>query len=110
MPSDLPQPFQYLLLRTTPPADELTLRRALQTALNQAFGLTAAGTHVDVLWVQSGGDEGTDVSGRGVVRVDNGDDATRVLASIVSSSASPRLELIKSSTFLPSFLVDDAPL
>ncbi|KAF8214730.1 hypothetical protein K438DRAFT_1562465 [Mycena galopus ATCC 62051] len=99
MPFDLPLCSQYLLLRTSPPADELTLRQTLQENLGQAFGTTAAGTHVDVLWV------GND--GRALVRVGHRADATRVLASIVTTSSSPRLVLIKTSVFLPSLLVDD---
>ncbi|KAJ7271169.1 hypothetical protein C8J57DRAFT_1065119 [Mycena rebaudengoi] len=98
----MPSSAYYLLLRTPPTVDALALRQALQESLAQSFGLTASGTHVDVLWV--------DGRGRGVVRVDTGEDATRVLASIASSSAPPRLELIRASSFLPSLLVDDAPL
>ncbi|KAJ7726828.1 hypothetical protein DFH07DRAFT_970357 [Mycena maculata] len=105
MASNLPQQFQYLLLRTSPPVDALALRQALQETLALTFGLTASGTHLDVLWVET-----TSTTGRGLVRVDNGPDATRVLASIAASSSSPRLELIKASSFLPSLLVDDTPL
>ncbi|KAJ7123690.1 hypothetical protein C8R44DRAFT_151589 [Mycena epipterygia] len=107
MASDLPQSAQYILLRTSPDVDELTLRKALQENIGQAFGLTASGTHLDVLWVAK--TVGT-ATGRGLIRVDNGEDATRVLASIVASTSSPRLELIKASSFLPSLLVDDSPL
>ncbi|KAJ6626007.1 hypothetical protein B0H10DRAFT_1652093, partial [Mycena sp. CBHHK59/15] len=83
-----------------PHVDPFSLRQALQENLAQAFGLTASGTHVDVLWVEASGK----ATGRGLVRVDTGEDATRVLASIVSSSSAPRLELIKASYFLPSLL------
>jgi len=103
---------QYLLLRTYPPVGDLSLRQALQEYLAQAFGLTASGTHLDVLWVDT--DPKTalqdDATGRALIRVDYGDDATRLLASIVASSSSPRLSLIKASVFLPSLLVDDEPL
>ncbi|KAJ7038874.1 hypothetical protein C8F04DRAFT_950704 [Mycena alexandri] len=108
---DLPPRSQYLLLRTYPPVGDLSLRQALQENLAQAFGLTASGTHLDVLWVDS--DPKTalqDATGRALIRVDYGDDATRLLASIVASSSSPRLSLIKASVFLPSLLVDDEPL
>ncbi|KAJ7447326.1 hypothetical protein B0H11DRAFT_2242525 [Mycena galericulata] len=106
MAFNLPQKFQYILLRTSPPIDELALRAALQENIAQSFGLTASGTHLDVLWVEKTGT----ATGKGLIRVDNGPDATRVLASIVASSSSPRLELIKASSFLPSLLVDGTPL
>ncbi|KAJ7613728.1 hypothetical protein DFH06DRAFT_1109032 [Mycena polygramma] len=109
MSSNLPPRSQYLLLRTSPPVEELALRQALQENLTQAFGLTASGTHIDVLWVSSKATE-KDAAGRALVRVDDGDDATRVLASIVASSSAPRLALIKASGFLPSLLVDEEPL
>ncbi len=42
----------YLRVALDPPcADALTVRKALQDALQQSFGLTAANTYVDVLWV-----------------------------------------------------------
>ncbi|KAJ7161143.1 hypothetical protein C8R46DRAFT_1106605 [Mycena filopes] len=115
MPTPLAPDAQYLLLRSTPPASELALRRALQDALALAFGSTKAGMRVNVLWVEESdlGIEGTNTTtgasgkeGRALVRVDYGDDATRLLAAIVTSTSSPRLSLIKSSVFLPSLLVD----
>jgi hypothetical protein len=60
--SKLPQAEHYILLRTTPPVDELTLRHALHAALAQAFGITVS-THLDVLFV---------AQERAVVRVANG--------------------------------------
>ncbi|KAJ7703975.1 hypothetical protein B0H17DRAFT_1326714 [Mycena rosella] len=110
MSSELPQTSHYILLRTTPPVDELALRQALHDAVAQAFGLTAA-THLDVLWVKSPPAAGTDArTGRGLVRVDSGEDATRVLAAIVASAAAPRMKLVKASSFLPSLLVDETPI
>ncbi|KAF7373803.1 hypothetical protein MSAN_00592000 [Mycena sanguinolenta] len=105
MPFDLPPRSHYLLLRTSQPVEELALRQILQENLSQAFGVTASGTHLDVLWVKEPKPNETD--GRVLIRVDHGDDATRVLASIVASSSSPRLALIKASAFLPSLLLDD---
>ncbi|KAF8214725.1 hypothetical protein K438DRAFT_1497494, partial [Mycena galopus ATCC 62051] len=88
--------------------DELTLRQTLQENLAQAFGTTAAGTHVDVLWVSSADSKSNSNAngndGRALVRVGHGADAMRVLASIVTASSSPRLTLIKASVFLPSLL------
>ncbi|KAK6993098.1 hypothetical protein R3P38DRAFT_3330027 [Favolaschia claudopus] len=110
MSSEIPPRTQYLLLRSSPPADALILRQTLQENLAQAFGLTASGTHLDVLWIDPTAIEQKAETGRAVIRVDYGDDATRVLASIVASTSSPRLALIKASTFLPSLLVDDEPI
>ncbi|KAJ6626014.1 hypothetical protein B0H10DRAFT_2430091 [Mycena sp. CBHHK59/15] len=107
MAFDLPPGSHYILLRTTPHVDSLSLRQALQENLAQAFGLTASGTHVDVLWVEDASGKAT---GSALVRVDTGEDATRVLASIASSSSAPRLELIRASSFLPSLLAEDTPL
>ncbi|KAJ7092408.1 hypothetical protein B0H15DRAFT_947962 [Mycena belliarum] len=107
MSFELPQTSHYILLRTSPPVEELALRQALQESTSQAFGLTAS-THIDILWVKP--TEAGATTGRAVVRVDNGEDATRVLAAIVVSSGTPRMELIKASSFLPSLLVDDTPL
>ncbi|KAJ7896946.1 hypothetical protein B0H13DRAFT_2338043 [Mycena leptocephala] len=101
MPSDLPPHSQYLLLRISPPVEELALRQALQENIAQSFGITASGTHLDVLWVDSKPTEKDPGTGRALIRVDHGDDATRVLASIVASSSSPRL---RSSRRLPSSL------
>ncbi|KAJ7613737.1 hypothetical protein DFH06DRAFT_1014742 [Mycena polygramma] len=108
MSSNLPPRSQYLLLRTSPPVEELALRQSLQENLAQAFGLTASGIHIDVLWVDSKTEK--NATGRALIRVDHGDDATRVLVSIVPSSFAPRLALIKASGFLPSLLVDEEPL
>ncbi|KAJ6578682.1 hypothetical protein DFH09DRAFT_1148078 [Mycena vulgaris] len=112
MASELPQTSHYILLRISPPVGELILRQALQDALAQAFGLTGS-AHLDILWVDQTAGTATgrgNPTGRGLVRVSNGEDATRVLAAIVASSAAPRMELIKASTFLPSLVVDDRPL
>ncbi|KAK7055564.1 hypothetical protein R3P38DRAFT_1360891 [Favolaschia claudopus] len=110
MSSKISPRSQYLLLRSSPPADVLLLRQALQENLAQAFGLTASGMHLDVLWIDTTAIEQKAETGRALIRVDHGDDATRVLASIVASTSSPRLALIKASTFLPSLLVDDEPI
>ncbi|KAJ6492824.1 hypothetical protein C8R47DRAFT_975661 [Mycena vitilis] len=109
MSSNLPPRSQYILLRTSPPVEELALRQALQENLTQAFGLTASGTHIDVLWVCSHS-KTSERDGRALIRVEHGDDATRVLASIVASSSAPRLALVKASGFLPALLVDQDPL
>ncbi|KAJ7054587.1 hypothetical protein C8F01DRAFT_995284 [Mycena amicta] len=90
----LPIRFEYVLLRTCPPSEALTIRQTLQESLAQSFGLTASDSHLDVLWV--GATPHTD--------------ASRVRAAITASVASPRMELIRNSTFLPSLLVQEQPL
>lgn len=72
MPSDLPPHSQYLLLRISPPVEELALRQALQENIAQSFGITASGTHLDVLWVDSKPTEKDPGTGRALIRVDHG--------------------------------------
>lgn len=48
----------YLRLAVTPPrADGLSVRKTLQDALLQSFGLTSANTYIDVLWLAEDGAE-----------------------------------------------------
>ncbi|OCH92559.1 hypothetical protein OBBRIDRAFT_726545 [Obba rivulosa] len=92
----------YIRFSISPPsADALSLRKALQDALAQAFGLVAANTYVDVLWLADDGAEA-------VVRVARSD-VPRILASVAAAAGSPRLALLKESAFLPS-LLSVAPL
>ncbi|KAJ7055197.1 hypothetical protein C8F01DRAFT_462848 [Mycena amicta] len=110
--SQLPIRFEYLLLRTCPPSEALTIRQTLQESLAQSFGLTASDSHLDVLWVGAtpqDSEQGKEY-GTCVVRVASGTDASRVRAAITASVASPRMELIRNSTFLPSLLVQEQPL
>ncbi len=52
----------YIRFAANPPCtDALTLRKTIQDALLQSFGLTSANTYVDVLWVA---DDGTEVVAR----------------------------------------------
>ncbi|EMD30906.1 hypothetical protein CERSUDRAFT_100878 [Gelatoporia subvermispora B] len=87
----------YIRFSVSPPnTDALTLRKALQDALSQTFGLVAANTYIDILWVA---EDGTEV----VLRVARSN-AQRVLSAVAASAAYPRLSLVKSSAFLPSLL------
>jgi hypothetical protein len=55
----------YLRFSITPAcSDGLTVRKTLQDALLQSFGLTSANTYVDILWLA---EDGSDVT----VRISN---------------------------------------
>ncbi|KAH9922223.1 uncharacterized protein B0H18DRAFT_879512 [Fomitopsis serialis] len=77
-------------------ADALSIRKSIQDAFTQSFGLVSANTHVDVLWVADDGSEA-------VVRLAESE-ATKLLASVTAYSGRPRLSLVKESSFLPSLL------
>ncbi|KAF7297450.1 hypothetical protein MIND_00978700 [Mycena indigotica] len=106
--SNLPLRHEYLLLRTSPPSDVLKIRQALQESLTQSFGLTASDSQVDVLWV--GQEEDKETYGRCVLRLASGPDASRIRAAIAASAAAPRMEIVRSSAFLPSLLATNDDL
>ncbi|KDQ55984.1 hypothetical protein JAAARDRAFT_180182 [Jaapia argillacea MUCL 33604] len=93
----LPVTYHYIHLSLSTPSQPLQIRKSIQDSLSQSFGQTRANTYIDILWSESG--EGTEV----VIRV-NPTEAPNILASIVTSSSTPRLSLIKESPFLPSLL------
>ncbi|KAF8999877.1 hypothetical protein BDQ17DRAFT_1246205 [Cyathus striatus] len=98
-----PEERHYIRFSLSPATtDELRIRKAISTALAQSFGITAESTYVDVLWVSGDGKEC-------VLRVHQSD-ATKVITSLVSSSDTPRLALVKESPFLPSLIVSSEPL
>ncbi|KAG6811504.1 hypothetical protein H0H92_007106 [Tricholoma furcatifolium] len=89
--------YHYIRIALTPPStyrDALTIRKTLQDALTQTFGVTSAGLHVDILWVAE----------------DSSDDASKILAAIVAWSDAPSLRVVRESPFLPSLAVSDDPL
>jgi hypothetical protein len=45
----LSSPYHYIAIHVAPPTEQLALRYAIQKALQQLFGVTRAGTAVDVL-------------------------------------------------------------
>ena len=50
--------YSYLRFALSPSCnDALTIRKLLQDALLQSFGLTSANTQVDILWVAENGTE-----------------------------------------------------
>lgn len=54
----LPSTYHYVRFAVAPAcADALSIRKAIQDALTQAFGLVSASTHVDVLWLADDGSE-----------------------------------------------------
>ncbi|KAL5520310.1 hypothetical protein ACEPAG_9524 [Sanghuangporus baumii] len=91
--------------------DELTFRKTIQDALARAFGVSGAGTYVDVLRFRSETINPTDAlakdSGRTiedtVIRVAR-EDAPRIKAALASSLAPVRLSVVDESTFLPALL------
>lgn len=52
----LPSSHRYIRFAVFPPcADALTLRKTIQDALGQSFGLVYSHTYVDVLWLAEDG-------------------------------------------------------
>ncbi|KAI0697789.1 hypothetical protein BC835DRAFT_1542575 [Cytidiella melzeri] len=89
--------YHYLRFAITPACtDALTLRKLLQDALLQSFGLTCANTQMDILWIA---DDGTET----VLRT-RPTDATKVMAAAAASTATINMSLVKDSPFLPSLL------
>ena len=66
MQHSFPSEYHYIRLAVSPQnTDLLTLRKTLQDSLTQTFGVTAASTYIDILWVADDG-------GQFVVRVGKG--------------------------------------
>ncbi|KAI0673144.1 hypothetical protein C8Q78DRAFT_970490 [Trametes maxima] len=97
MPRRLSSTHRYIRFAVSPPsADALTLRKTMQDALGQAFGIVSSHTYIDILWLSDGGDAL-------VVRIAE-NDAPKLLAAVTASNATPRLSLVKESAFLPALL------
>lgn len=48
----------YIRLSITPPSsDALTIRKAIQDALTQTFGVISSSTYLDILWIADDGSE-----------------------------------------------------
>ncbi|KAG9308712.1 hypothetical protein JVU11DRAFT_11670 [Chiua virens] len=78
--------------------DVLRIRKSIQDALTEMFGLTFASTYIDVLSVDELGSET-------VIRI-SPDDAPKFLAAIVGvSRASIKYSAVKESSFLPSLIL-----
>ncbi|EJF60152.1 hypothetical protein DICSQDRAFT_155904 [Dichomitus squalens LYAD-421 SS1] len=97
MPRRLSPAHHYIRFGVSPPCtDPLTIRKGIQDALGQSFGLVSSHTYLDIIWLA---DDGTAL----VVRI-GPSDAPKLLAAVAAASAVPRLSLVKKSTFLPSLL------
>ncbi|KAH9852999.1 hypothetical protein C2E23DRAFT_729913 [Lenzites betulinus] len=89
--------YRYIRFAVSPPcAGALTLRKTIQDALGQSFGLVSSHTYVDILWTA---DDGSAL----VVRIGESD-APKLLAAVTASNAMPRLSVVKESPFLPTLL------
>ncbi|KAL5525261.1 hypothetical protein ACEPAF_9131 [Sanghuangporus sanghuang] len=94
--------------------DELTFRKTIQDALARAFGVSGAGTYVDVLRFRSRTINTTDAHAKeggrtiedAVIRVAR-EDTPRIKAALASSPAPVRLSVVDESTFLPALLASE---
>ncbi|KAI1790548.1 hypothetical protein LXA43DRAFT_482963 [Ganoderma leucocontextum] len=97
MPRRLSPAHHYIRFGVSPPcADPLTIRKSIQDALGQSFGLVSSHTYLDVLWLS---DDGAAL----VIRIGQSD-APKLLAAVAAANVGPKLSLLKESTFLPSLL------
>ena len=127
MQHNLPSERHYIRLAVSPPnLDQLTLRKILQDALTQTFGLTSAVLPIDILWSADDGAQFVVRVHQGLVELPPGlgrniifwervliywnSDASKVLAAVVAWSDPPRISVLKESPFLPSLLSTDTPL
>ncbi|RDX47654.1 hypothetical protein OH76DRAFT_1405715 [Lentinus brumalis] len=100
MPRRLTSDYHYIRFSVSPAStDILTIRKSIQDALGQSFGLVSSHTYVDVLWIANDGSEV-------VVRI-GPSDAPKLLAAVTAWTGSLRLSLVKESSFLPSLLSVD---
>ena len=64
--------YHYVRFSISPPTnDALTVRKTLQDALMQSFGLVSANTYIDVLWLAEDGSEVVVRVGEGYVTILN---------------------------------------
>ncbi len=58
MPRRLTSDYHYIRFSVSPAStDILTIRKSIQDALGQSFGLVSSHTYVDVLWIADDGSE-----------------------------------------------------
>ncbi|RPD63360.1 hypothetical protein L227DRAFT_521441 [Lentinus tigrinus ALCF2SS1-6] len=102
MPRRLTSNYHYIRCSVSPVCtDVLAIRKSIQDALGQSFGLVSSHTYVDLLWLA---EDGSEV----VVRI-GPSDAPKLLAAMTAWTGSPRLSLVKESSFLPSLLSVETP-
>ncbi|QRW00592.1 hypothetical protein RhiJN_28610 [Ceratobasidium sp. AG-Ba] len=87
----LESPYHYIFLEVSPPTEHLSLRYAIQKALQQTFGITRAGIAVDIL-----SEEGDSV----VIRVVSED--AKYVVSALPTWSNPTMRVLKETPFLPS--------
>ncbi|KAI0076999.1 hypothetical protein K474DRAFT_1596889 [Panus rudis PR-1116 ss-1] len=89
--------YHYARLAVIPSCTEaLTVRKIIQDALTQTFGVVGGSTYIDVLWVSEDGSE--------VVIRANKTEIPKVLAAVAAYNGSPSLSVVKESSFLPALL------
>ncbi|KAF8064337.1 hypothetical protein FPV67DRAFT_1504574 [Lyophyllum atratum] len=105
MQHSLSTDYHYIRIAIVPAdheRDPLRIRKTLQDALTQTFGMTSSALYIDILHIVEDG-------GQCIIRVRK-DDASKILAAIVTRSDAPKLSLVKESPFLPSLTMADDPL
>ena len=112
--------YDYVRLAITPACvDAITLRKSIQDALGQSFGIVSSHTYLDVLWIDELGEELVIRIGQRYAYLNCiltfpssrfahpncvliTSDTEKLLAAIAAATAVPRLSYVKRSTFLPS--------
>ncbi|KAF8586409.1 hypothetical protein K439DRAFT_1340903 [Ramaria rubella] len=95
----LPKLYRYIRFSIEPGIQEpLFLRKTLENAMLQSFGVSRAATYMDVLWISTDGRAA-------VVRISESD-AEALLAAVVVLDKPVRLSVTKHSSFLPTILGD----
>ncbi|KAI0297873.1 hypothetical protein B0F90DRAFT_1736557, partial [Multifurca ochricompacta] len=95
-PSSHRHHHHYIHFSISPPcSDPLLIRRTLQQALSQSFGITLSHIYLDVLWVANSGSQC-------VIRANDPNDAASVMAAAAVFNGSPHLSTLNESNFLPS--------
>ncbi|GAB1524243.1 hypothetical protein RhiTH_007396 [Rhizoctonia solani] len=97
-------PYHYIVIQVSPPTETLTLRYAIQKALQRLFGLTRAGIPIDVLSEVTENVDGKEY-GRVVLRAVT-EDVEFVLAAL-PVWPDPTMRVVEHSTFLPGIDVKD---
>ncbi|KZT21289.1 hypothetical protein NEOLEDRAFT_1073672 [Neolentinus lepideus HHB14362 ss-1] len=91
-------PRYYYVLFSVSPAQSnvLSIRKKIQDALTEVFGITQSGDYMDILWTA---EDCSEI----LIRMATTESPV-LLAAVVTFRSSPRLSVIKRSTFLPSLL------
>ena len=121
MPRRLTPDYHYIRFSVSPAStDVLAIRKTMQDALGQSFGLVSSHIYVDVLWLAEDGSEVVVRIGPRYAFFADGSfeeadhlialsQAPKLLAAVTAWTGSPRLSLVKESSFLPSLLCVSTP-